>query len=312
MEHGRQMLAYLNEQRPRAAVVVGAGYIGLELAEAFMRRGLRTTLIESSANVMSTIDGRLRDQVIEELHAHGVEVMLGERVVAFEGGAQVERVLTDAGRAVEAQIVCVGAGVTPNAALAESAGLECGASGALTVDAEQRTSAPNVYAAGDCCEVLHRVTGRRVWLPLGQPAVRQGWVAGANAAGAQPAERYAGVVGTNVVKVFDLEIARTGLSLAEAQDAGFDAAAAEDESPTRAGYYPGGGRILTRVIYDRSGRLVGAQMTGREGVAQRINVYAAALHQQLKVEEINRLDLAYAPPFAPVIDPILRATHRKE
>jgi NADPH-dependent 2,4-dienoyl-CoA reductase/sulfur reductase-like enzyme len=206
----------------------------------------------------------------------------------------------------------VAAGATPNATLAESAGLELGASGAITVDAEQRTSAPNVYAAGDCCEGLHRVTGRRVWLPLGQPAVRQGWVAGANAAGAQPAERYAGVVGTNAVKVFDLEIARTGLSLTEAQDAGFDAAVSEDESPTRAGYYPGGGPLVTRVIYDRSGRLLGAQMTGREGVAQRINVYAATLHAQLKVEEINRFDLAYAPPFAPVIDPILRATHRKQ
>ncbi len=312
MEHGRQMLAHLHERRPRAAVVVGAGYIGLELAEAFARRGLHTTLIESSDNVMGTIDGRLRERVVEELRAHGVEPIFGERVVAFEGGGEVERVLTERGRAVAAQIVCVGAGVTANAALAASAGLEIGASGAITVDAEQRTSAPNVYAAGDCCEVLHRVTGRRVWLPLGQPAVRQGWVAGANAAGAQPAERYAGVVGTNVVKVFDLEIARTGLSLAEAQDAGFDAAAAEDEAHTRAGYYPGGAKILTRIIYDRSGRLLGAQMVGREGVAQRIDVYAAALHAQLKVEEINRLDLAYAPPFAPVIDPILRATHKKK
>jgi CoA-dependent NAD(P)H sulfur oxidoreductase len=312
MEHGRQMLAYLNEQRPRAAVVVGAGYIGLELAEAFVRRGLHTTLIESSANVMSTIDGRLRDRVVDELRAHGVEVILGERVVAFEGSRQVERVVTKEGRACAAQIVCVGAGVTANAALAENARLELGASGAITVDAEQRTSAPNVYAAGDCCEVLHRVSGQRIWLPLGQPAVRQGWIAGANAAGAQPAERYAGVVGTNVVKVFDLEIARTGLSLSEAQDAGFDAAAAEDESPSRAGYYPDGAKILTRVIYDRRGRLLGAQMVGREGVAGRIDVYAAALHAQLKLEEINRLDLAYAPLFAPVIDPILRVTHKTE
>ena len=120
------------------------------------------------------------------------------------------------------------------------------------------------------------------------------------------------MVGTNVVKVFDLEIARTGLSLSEAQDAGFDAASAEDESRSRAGYYPDGAEILTRVIYDRRGRLLGAQMVGREGVAQRIDVYAAALHAQLKLEEINRLDLAYAPPFAPVIDPILRATYKAE
>jgi CoA-dependent NAD(P)H sulfur oxidoreductase len=313
MQHGREMLAYLDERRPRAAAIVGAGYIGLELAEAFAQRGLQTTVIEASDKVMSTLDGRLRDRVVDELRAHGVEVLLGEQVVAFEGRGQIERVVTEHGRAVGAQIVCVGVGVTANAALAEGAGLEVGASGAITVDAEQRTSASHVYAAGDCCEVLHIVSGRPVWLPLGQPAVRQGWVAGANACGAtRTPVRYAGVVGTNVVKVFDLEVARTGLSLEEAQDAGFDATAAEDESHTRAAYYPGGAKVLTRIIYDQRGRLLGAQMVGREGVAQRIDVYAAALHAQLKLADINRLDLAYAPPFAPTIDPILRATHTKE
>jgi len=308
MQHGRDILAYLDERRPRAAAIVGAGYIGLELAEAFAERGLRTTIVEASDKVMSTLDGRLRDRVADELRAHGVEVVFGERAIAFEGREQIERVVTDQGRAVEAQIVCVGVGVRANSALAEAAGLELGASGAITVDAEQRTSAPNVYAAGDCCEVLHRVSGARVWLPLGQPAVRQGWIAGANAAGAQPALRYAGVVGTNVVKVFGLEVARTGLSLGEAQAAGFNASAAEDETPSRAGYYPGGARLLSRIIYDQRGRLLGAQMVGAEGVAHRIDVYAAALHAQLKVEEINSFDLAYAPPFAPTIDPILRVT----
>jgi NADPH-dependent 2,4-dienoyl-CoA reductase/sulfur reductase-like enzyme len=310
MQQGRQMLSFLNERRPRAAAIVGAGYIGLELAEAFVRRGLHTTIIESSDKVMSTLEGSLRDRVVEELRAHGVEVIFGERAVAFEGGAQIKRVLTDQGRAVEAQIVCIGVGVRANAALAAEAGLEIGASGAIVVDAEQRTSAPNVYAAGDCCEVLHRVSGARVWLPLGQPAVRQGWIAGANAAGAQPAERYAGVVGTNVVKVFDLEVARTGLSLREAQAAGFNVSASEDETPSRAGYYPGGARIRSRIIYDNRGRLLGAQMVGPEGVAQRIDVYAAALHAGLKIEEINNFDLAYAPPFAPTIDPILRTTKK--
>ncbi len=312
MQHGRQMLAFLDERRPSAAVIVGAGYIGLELAEAFTRRGLKTTVIESSDQVMSTLDGRLRERVVAELHAHGVEVLLGERVVAFEGREQIERVVTEHGRAVEAQIVCIGVGVTANAALAASAGLELGASGAISVDAEQRTSAPNVYAAGDCCEVLHRVSGRPVWLPLGQPAVRQGWIAGTNASGAQTPARYAGVVGTNAVKVFDLEVARTGLSLAEAQAVGFAATAADDETHSRAGYYPGGAKLLTRIVYDQRGRLLGAQMVGREGVAHRIDVYAAALYAQLKVEDVNRLDLAYAPPFAPTIDPILRATGKKQ
>jgi CoA-dependent NAD(P)H sulfur oxidoreductase len=308
MQQARALLDYLNTQRPHNAVIVGAGYIGLELAEAFTRRGLPTTIVEANDKVMRALDGRLRERVVEELRAHGVEILFGERVVAFEGSGQVENVLTERGRMLAARLVSIGVGVKANAALAAGAGLELGASGAIVVDAEQRTSAPNVFAAGDCCEVLHRISGERIWLPLGQPAIRQGWIAGANAAGAEPALRYAGVVGTNVVKVFELEVARTGLSLGEAQAAGFDASETEDEDFTRAGYYPGSERVLTRLVHDRRGRLLGAQMVGREGVAGRINVYAAALHAGLTLAEINRFDLAYAPPFAPTIDPILRAT----
>lgn len=311
LRDGRRLLRFLEEARPRTAVVVGAGYIGLEMAEAFTARGLRTTLVESSDTVMGALGGRVRDSVADEMRARGVEVTFGERVTAFEGvGGRVERVLTDAGRSLEAGVVSVGVGVRPEVALAVAAGLELGESGALVTDERQRTSAPGVYAAGDCCEVLHRVSGRRVWHPLGQPAVRQGWVAGANAAGDSSAEaRYAGVVGTNVVKVFGLEVARTGLSLEEAREAGFDASETGGEAHSRAGYYPGGSKIHTRLVADARGRLLGAQMVGREGVAHRIDVYAAALHAGLRVEDVERFDLAYAPPFAPTIDPVIRAAH---
>jgi NADPH-dependent 2,4-dienoyl-CoA reductase/sulfur reductase-like enzyme len=312
MRDGRRMLRYFEEARPRRAVVVGAGYIGLEMAEAFSARGLRTTLVEGSDRVMGALGGRVRELVADELRAGGVEVLFGERVTAFEGrGTRVERVLTDSGRALEADVVSVGVGVRPEVALAVAAGIEVGASGAVRTDERQRTSAPGVYAAGDCCEVLNQVSGRRVWHPLGQPAVRQGWVAGANAAGqdSTPEARYAGVVGTNAVKVFGLEVARTGLSLEEALEAGFDAAEVESGSHSRAGYYPGGSKILTRVVADARGRLLGAQLVGREGVAQRVNVFAAALHAGLRVDEVERFDLAYAPPFAPTIDPVIRAAH---
>jgi NADPH-dependent 2,4-dienoyl-CoA reductase/sulfur reductase-like enzyme len=315
MRDGRRMLRYFEEAPPRTAVVVGAGYIGLEMAEAFTARGLRTTLVEASDKVMGALTGSARDMVAEELRAGGVEVLFGERVTAFEGrGTRVERVLTGSGRALEADVVSVGVGVRPEVALAVAAGVEVGESGAVRTDERQRTSAPGVYAAGDCCEVLNKVSGRRVWHPLGQPAVRQGWVAGANAAGqdSSPDARYTGVVGTNAVKVFGLEVSRTGLSLEEALEAGFDAAEVESESHTRAGYYPGGSRILTRVVTDARGRLLGAQLVGREGVAQRVNVFAAALHAGLKVDEVERLDLAYAPPFAPTIDPIIRAAHQAQ
>jgi NADPH-dependent 2,4-dienoyl-CoA reductase/sulfur reductase-like enzyme len=312
MRDGRRMLRYFEEARPRTAVVVGAGYIGLEMAEAFRARGLRTTLIEASDKVMGALSGRVRDTVADELRAGGVEVLFGERAAAFEGArGRVERVLTESGRALEADVVSIGVGVRPEIALAVAAGLEVGESGALRTDERQRTSAPGVYAAGDCCEVLNRVSGRRVWHPLGQPAIRQGWVAGANAAGrdSAPEARYAGVVGTNAVKVFGLEVARTGLSLEQAQEAGFEAFEVESESVTRAGYYPGGSRIQTRVVADARGRLLGAQLVGREGAAQRVNVFAAALHAGLKLEEVERLDLAYSPPFAPTIDPVIRAAH---
>jgi NADPH-dependent 2,4-dienoyl-CoA reductase/sulfur reductase-like enzyme len=312
MRDGRRMLRYFDEARPRRGLVVGAGYIGLEMAEAFSARGLRTTLVEASDRVMGALTGRARDAVVDELRAGGVEVLFGERVSAFEGrGTRVCRALTESGRALEADVVSIGVGVRPEVALAVAAGVEVGESGAVRTDERQRTSAPGVYAAGDCCEVMNIVSGRRVWHPLGQPAVRQGWVAGANAAGrdSSPEARYAGVVGTNAVKVFGLEVARTGLSLEEALEAGFDASEAESESHTRAGYYPGGSRIQTRLVSDARGRLLGAQLVGREGVAQRVNVFAAALHAGVKVEEVERLDLAYAPPFAPTIDPVIRAAH---
>ena len=313
LRDGRRLLRFMEEVRPRAAVVVGAGYIGLEMAEAFRERGLRTTLVEASGQVMDALGGRAAELVADELRGGGVEVVFGERVAAFEGaGGRVARVLTEAGRAFEADVVAVGVGVRPEVALAAGAGLEVGESGAVLTDERQRTSAAGVYAAGDCCEVLHRVSGRRVWHPLGQPAVKQGWVAGANAARADAAgaeARYAGVVGTNAVKVFGLEVARTGLSLEEARGAGFDAEESEGATLSRAGYYEGGSKIFTRLVADRRGRLLGAQMVGREGVAHRIDVYAAALHAGLRVDEVERFDLAYAPPFAPTIDPILRAAH---
>lgn len=282
------------------------------MAESFCERGLQTTLVEGSQEVMGGIGGSACELVAEELRGRGVRVVFGERAVGFEGaGGRVARVLTDAGSAHEAEVVLVGVGVHPEVELARGAGLEVGESGAVVTDEWQRTSAANVYAAGDCCEVLNLVSGRRVWHPLGQPAVRQGWVAGANAArGGGTEARYAGVVGTNAVKVFGLEVARTGLALAEARAAGFDAEEMESEAPSRAGYYEGGSRILTRLVADRRGRLLGAQMVGREGVAQRVDVYAAALHAGLRLEEVARLDLAYAPPFAPTIDPILRAAHK--
>jgi NADPH-dependent 2,4-dienoyl-CoA reductase/sulfur reductase-like enzyme len=306
----RRILEFIEGRRPERVVVVGAGYIGLEMAEAFCARGAHVTLINANDRVMNTIDGDLRDQVVDELRRHDVEVVMGEKVAEIAGSSSgVTGVVTDGGRSVAADLVCLGIGVHPQVELARAAGIELGKTGAIATDERQRTNLSHIYAAGDCCEIMHRVSGQRVWFPLGQPAVRQGWVAGDNVAERDAV--YAGVVGTNAVKVFDLEVARTGLSADEANAAGFDATVFEDRSSSRAGYYPGGTEIRTRLIADRrTGRLLGAQMAGREGVAQRIDVFAAAMHMSLKVDQIEAFDLAYAPPFGPTIDPIQRAAHK--
>lgn len=311
LTHARKLLTDLEQNSLRKAVIVGAGYIGLELAEALHARGLQVTIVEASDKVMRTIDGSLRDRVVDELKHHGVEIIFGERVAAFEGRTgRVSRVITSNNRAIEADIVCVSVGVHANSFLAKQAGLEIGTSGAIVTDAYQRTSIANIYAAGDCCEVINRVSGKRVWFPLGQPAVKQGWVAGVNASNVGSSEKYAGIVGTNIVKVFDLELARTGLGVDEARECGFDVETVENETYSRAGYYPNGSKIFTRLIYDRRGKLLGAQMTGRESAAKKIDVYAAALYASLKLDDIENFDLAYAPPFSPTIDPIQRAAFK--
>ena len=263
---------------------------------------------------MSALGGRVRDIAAEELRANGVEVLFGERVAGFEGDGRgrVARVLTESGRVVEADIVSIGVGVRPEVALARSAGLEIGETGAVVTDERQRTSASGVYAAGDCCEVLNRVSGRKVWHPLGHlPCVRVGSRARTPRAKTLPRRRATRASSARTPSSSSGLSWRARASRSKRRSRlASTPSETESESHTRAGYYPGGSKIHTRLVADRRGRLLGAQLVGREGVAQRVNVYAAALHAGLRVEELERLDLAYAPPFAPTIDPIIRAAHK--
>jgi NADPH-dependent 2,4-dienoyl-CoA reductase/sulfur reductase-like enzyme len=191
-------------------------------------------------------------------------------------------------------------------ALAQAAGIRLGASGAIAVDDHQHTSEPDVFAAGDCAEALHLVSGQSAWIPLGTTANKQGKVAGANAAGAD--ERFAGIVGTAAFKVFGLEVARTGLGPREIARSGLSALSSLSRQASRASSYPGGKTITSVLFVERgTGRLLGAQMCGADGVAKRIDVLATALHARMDVEALGALDLSYAPPFAPVYDPVLIA-----
>jgi CoA-dependent NAD(P)H sulfur oxidoreductase len=288
MEDAIALRALLDAGGVRRALVIGAGYIGLEMAEALHARGALVTVTERLDRVLPNLDEPVAALVEKHVREH-VTLRLGEDTLPDEP--------------FDATVVC--AGVRPEASVAASAGAATGPGGALLVDDRMRTSLPGVWAAGDCIAPFHRVLGGPAFVPLGPAANKTGRVAGTVAAGGEAS--FAGVVGTAVVKVFELEVARTGLTLAEAQAAGLRAAATDVESRSRAKYYPGVAPLHVRLVHEEGGRLLGAQLVGREGAAKRIDVVAAALHARLSVTDLSELDLSYAPPYAPVYDPLLIA-----
>ncbi len=306
-EDGLALNAYLEAGEARRAAVVGGGYIGLELAEALRHRGLEVSLFEALPQVLPMVDGDLAGRVADAARAAGVRLHFGTAVTAFEGapGGRV-RAVCGGGERHPAELVVLATGTRPNVALAAAAGVPLGHTGAISVDRKLHTGLFGVYAAGDCAEATHCLTGRPVYLPQGTTANRQGHVAGGNAAGASLC--FPGILGTLATKVFGLEVARTGLSEQEARDAGFAAVAARAQAPSRSRYFPGAGRIDVLLVGDRrSGRLLGAQMVGAEGVAKRLDVLAAALHAGMTVEQVVAMDLTYAPPVAPATDPVIVA-----
>jgi NADPH-dependent 2,4-dienoyl-CoA reductase/sulfur reductase-like enzyme len=296
---------------PRNAVVVGAGYIGVEMAEALVRRGLRVIVVDQAPEPMTTLDPDMGALVHSAMEGMGIEVRTGTAVNGFDTGSdgRVRAVSTDAG-SLDADIVVLGLGVRPNTELAAAAGLPLGQSGGLLTDMRMRVPGHDgVWAGGDCVEVVHRVSQRRVHVPLGTHANKHGRVIGINLAGGYAT--FPGVVGTAVSKVCDLEIARTGLLEAEAEAAGFSAASVTIKSTTRAGYYPGTTPISVKMLAETgTGRLLGAQLVGREGSGKRVDVCAVAVWQEMTVGEMTDLDLGYAPPFAPVWDPVLVAARK--
>jgi NADPH-dependent 2,4-dienoyl-CoA reductase/sulfur reductase-like enzyme len=301
LDDAEALLQYAQSIGCRRVVVVGGGYIGLEMAEAFVKRGASSTLLEQGPQVMSTLDPDLGALVTAALESHGVDVRLRTEVTGFESG----KVITDEG-VFDADVVILGIGVRPHTRLAAEAGLALGVKDAVRVDRRQRTSAEDVWAAGDCCESRHIVSGDPVHIALGTVANKQSRVAGTNIGGGYAS--FAGVVGTAISKICDTEVSRTGLSTAEAERAGFAIATATVRGTTRAGYFPGAEKMTVRFIAERAtGRLLGAQIVGGPGAAMRINACAVAITAGMAVDEIAQLDLAYAPPFSSVWDPILMA-----
>jgi NADPH-dependent 2,4-dienoyl-CoA reductase/sulfur reductase-like enzyme len=309
LDDGIRILADLDGRDPRRAVVVGAGYIGLEMAEAMIRRGLQVALIDAADQPMRTLDPDMAELVSDALRGLGVDLRLSCALEGFDvSGGRVTGVRTAAGT-LPADVVILGLGTRPNSALAADAGIAVGATGGIVVDRRLRTSAEGVWAAGDCVEVFHLISQRPAAVALGTHANKQGRAAGINIGGGYAT--FPGVVGTAVSKICSYEVARTGLSTAEAGTAGFATFSTVTKSTTRAGYYPGALPITTKIIAERTtGRLLGAQIVGQEGAAKRIDALAVALWHGMTVEEMTGLDLSYAPPFAPVWDPVLIAARK--
>jgi NADPH-dependent 2,4-dienoyl-CoA reductase/sulfur reductase-like enzyme len=283
------------------AVVIGGGYIGLEMAEALVQRGLRVTLVERAGQVMATLDEDMAAHVQDAAEGVGIDVRLGaELQEVSEHAVRVD------GEELPADHVVMATGVRPATGLARDAGLELGDSGALRVDDHQRCPGhEGVFAAGDCVESWHRVLERPMNVQLGTHANKQGRIAGANATGADVA--FPGVIGTAASKICRYEVARTGITEREAADAGIEVRAATTKDRTRAGYYPGSGPIWVKLVVAPDGRLLGGQIVGVEGAAKRIDVLAACIWTGMAVDELELIDLSYAPPYSGVYDPVLVA-----
>ena len=293
---------------PQRAVVVGGGYIGLEMVEALVARGLHVTLVEKLEAPMATLDPDMGARVADGIRHLGADVQLGVGVEGFELDAQgwVAAVATETGE-LPADLVVMGLGVRANVALAAQAGIAIGPSGAIATDARMSTRTDGVWAAGDCVESFHRVSQKPVSIALGTHANKQGRVVGMNISGT-PA-RFPGVIGTAVTKVGQVEIGRTGLNQREAAEAGFDAVARPIEGNTRSGYYPDSAKLVVKVVAERTtGRMLGAQIVGGAEAAKRIDALAVAVWNEMTVEAFSQLDLGYAPPYSPVWDtPLIAA-----
>jgi NADPH-dependent 2,4-dienoyl-CoA reductase/sulfur reductase-like enzyme len=308
MDEARAVDRYIGEHRVRNVLLIGAGYINLELADGLTKRRLNVTLVERNQAVLKTVDLQLGKVVGEQLEAHGVMVLCGQRAAEISRRESGFIVRLESGKELSAELVIVATGARPETTLAHSAGAELGAGGAIRVNQRMETNLEHVYAAGDCAETYHRIVEQNSYLPLGSTSHKQGRVAGENAIGCS--REFLGTVGTQVVKVFDLIAVRTGLKDEDSRSFGFEPLTISGEYWDHKIYYPGAKKISLRLTGDkRTGRFLGLQMVGEQEtlVAKRIDTAAAALFAHLTVDQLNDLDLSYSPPLNSPWDPLQTA-----
>ena len=290
---------FIDERKPASAVVAGGGFVGLEMAEALRARGIAVTVVELAPQVMIQMDPEFGAMVKAGLGEQGVAVRTGAGISSIGE----ESVTLADGSVVKADLVLLSVGVRPELSLAKAAGLETGPSGGLVVDETMRTADPDIYAAGDMVESVHRVHGRRMRIPLAGPANRQGRIAGTNILGGSM--KYRGALGTSVVKLFNRTAASTGLTEKAASEAGIPAGVAYVFKDNHVAYYPGGTPVALKIVYDTvTRRLLGGQAYGEAGVEKRIDVLATALQGGFTLDDLAELDLAYAPPYNSANDPV--------
>lgn len=309
LKSGIRLENYLQEHKPKKAVIIGGGYIGLEMAEALLIRGLEVALVNRSAEVMNTLDPDMGALVSEAIRKLGVTLYLGEELKGFaQKTGKVSAVITDK-QTIETDIVVLGMGASPNTGFLEDSVIELGVKGAIKVDKHMQTNIKDVYAAGDCTETYNMVSGEYMHIALGTIANKTGLVAGTNLCGENAV--FPGAVGTAVCKVCSYEVARTGLQEKDLKKLGIAYETTIIDSKTRAGYYPGAKKITVKLLAEKgTGKLLGGQIIGEEDAAKRIDVVATALTHNLTLQNLIDLDLSYAPPFSLVWDPVQLAARR--
>ena len=298
-----QIKEFINENKPNSAVMVGGGFIGLEVAENLRELGMEVTIVQRPKQLMNPFDADMASFIHAEVRKHGVELALGYTVEGFEekdGGVDV---LLKDNVPLHADMVVLAIGVTPESALAKEAGLALGIKGSILVNDRMETSDSDIYAVGDAVQVKHYVTGEDALIALAGPANKQGRIAADNICGGD--SRYLGSQGSSVIKIFDMTAAATGINETNAKKTGLDVDTVILSPMSHAGYYPGGKLMTMKVVFEKATyRLLGAQIVGYEGVDKRIDVLATAIHAGLKATQLKDLDLAYAPPYSSAKDPV--------
>jgi len=310
LDDGREIKSYLTSKPIKKAVIIGMGYIALEMCESLVNLNIAVEMVKPNPVFLPWLEPTMATVVRDDLASRGIGVYAGLAIERIESSAESLQVIS-ADQTLQGEIVIVGIGVAPNSRMADTAGLELSVAKSIAVDRSMRTSNARIYAAGDCADAYHVVTDAKTWIPLALRANRAGWAVADNVIGKDVT--LDGVAGTSVFRVFDFEVARTGLTLDEARKAGFDAVENRIQSSARAHSYSSASNppIWVNLVGDKkSGRLLGAQMIGKEGVAHRINGPAVALHSRMTVAQYSQTDLAYAPPFGPTWDPTLTAANQ--